>query len=78
MRLMEQKNILEVRVRKSEERRRALMHILGNLNTLNRKLAELGELTTGAAHELNNPRSLYYIREYRGASGHQRGRKLPW
>jgi C4-dicarboxylate-specific signal transduction histidine kinase len=40
MRLMEQKNILEMRVRKSEERRRALMHILSDLNTVNRKLAD--------------------------------------
>jgi C4-dicarboxylate-specific signal transduction histidine kinase len=38
--LLEQKKALEVRVRKSEERRRALMHILGDLNTLNRKLAD--------------------------------------
>jgi C4-dicarboxylate-specific signal transduction histidine kinase len=40
MRVMEQKNALEMRVRKSEERRRALMHILSDLNTLNRKLAD--------------------------------------
>ncbi len=38
--LLEQKKALEVRVRKSEERRRALMHILSDLNTLNRKLAD--------------------------------------
>ena len=38
--LQEQKNALEMRVRKSEERRRALMHILSDLNTVNRKLAE--------------------------------------
>src|SRR5262249_31492453 len=38
--LLEQKKALEVSVRKSEERRRALMHILGDLNTLNRKLAD--------------------------------------
>src|SRR5579885_2586939 len=37
-RLVEQKNALENRVRKSEERRRALMHILSDLNTMNRKL----------------------------------------
>src|SRR5260370_35368189 len=38
--LIEQKNALEMRVRKSEERRRALMHILSDLNVLNRKLAD--------------------------------------
>src|SRR5436190_6829289 len=40
LRVLEQKQALEMRVRKSEERRRALMHILGDLNTLNRKLAD--------------------------------------
>ncbi len=40
MGLMEQKNALEMRVRKGEERRRALRHILNDLNTVNRKLAE--------------------------------------
>ena len=38
--LVEQKKALEMRVRKSEERRRALMHILSDLNTVNRKLAD--------------------------------------
>jgi C4-dicarboxylate-specific signal transduction histidine kinase len=38
--LIEQKNTLEMRVRKSEERRRALMHILSDLNTVNRKLSD--------------------------------------
>jgi C4-dicarboxylate-specific signal transduction histidine kinase len=38
--LLEQKNALEMRVRKGEERRRALMHILSDLNTVNRKLAD--------------------------------------
>jgi C4-dicarboxylate-specific signal transduction histidine kinase len=38
--LIEQKNALEMRVRKGEERRRALMHILNDLNTVNRKLAD--------------------------------------
>ena len=38
--LLEQKRALELRVRKSEERRRALMHILSDLNTLNRKLSD--------------------------------------
>src|SRR5579859_4742809 len=39
-RLLEQKQALEMRVRKSEERRRALMHILSDLNTVNRKLSD--------------------------------------
>jgi len=39
-RLVEQKNALELRVLKGEERRRALMHILSDLNTVNRKQAE--------------------------------------
>ncbi|HET9919046.1 MAG TPA: ATP-binding protein [Ktedonobacteraceae bacterium] len=38
--VLEQKNALEMRVHKSEERRRALMHILADLNSLNRKLAD--------------------------------------
>src|ERR1700680_638006 len=38
MRLLEQKNALEMRVLQSEERRRAFMHILSDLNTVNRKL----------------------------------------
>jgi C4-dicarboxylate-specific signal transduction histidine kinase len=36
--LLEQKSVLELRVQKSEERRRALMHILSDMHTLNRKL----------------------------------------
>ena len=38
--LMEEKRDLEMRVLKSEERRRAFMHILSDLNNLNRKLAD--------------------------------------
>jgi C4-dicarboxylate-specific signal transduction histidine kinase len=38
--LLEQKNALEARILKSEERRRALMHILSDLNGMNRKLAD--------------------------------------
>ncbi len=38
--LFEQKKVLETRVQKSEERRRVLMHILSDLNTVNRKLAD--------------------------------------
>jgi C4-dicarboxylate-specific signal transduction histidine kinase len=37
-RLLEQKEALEMRVRKSEQRRRAFIHILSDLNTVNRKL----------------------------------------
>jgi C4-dicarboxylate-specific signal transduction histidine kinase len=40
VRLLEQKNALEMRVLKSEERRRAFIHILSDLNTVNRKLAD--------------------------------------
>ena len=38
--LLEQKQALEMRVLKSEERRRAFVHILSDLNTLNRKLTD--------------------------------------
>ena len=38
--LVEQKEALEMRVLKSEERRRAFMHILSDLNNVNRKLAD--------------------------------------
>src|SRR5215469_15314732 len=38
--LLEQKEALEMRVIKSETRRRAFIHILTDLNTLNRKLAD--------------------------------------
>ena len=37
-RLLEQKEALEMRVHKGEERRRAFIHILSDLNTVNRKL----------------------------------------
>ena len=40
MHLLEQKQALEMRVLKSEERRRAFVHILSDLNTLNRKLTD--------------------------------------
>src|SRR5438132_6661399 len=40
LRVLEQKQALEMRVLKSEERRRALMHILSDLNTVNHKLAD--------------------------------------
>jgi len=35
--LLQNEQVLEMRVQKSEERRRAFMHILSDLNTLNRK-----------------------------------------
>ncbi|GAC1566339.1 MAG: hypothetical protein NVS3B14_07810 [Ktedonobacteraceae bacterium] len=38
--LLEQKNALEMRLQKSEERRRAFIHILSDLKTVNRKLAD--------------------------------------
>src|SRR6266496_3970983 len=38
--LLEQKNALEMHLHKSEERRRAFIHILSDLNTVNRKLAD--------------------------------------
>src|SRR5579864_9770329 len=39
-RLLEEKHSLELRVHKGEERRRAFIHILSDLNALNRKLAD--------------------------------------
>ena len=39
-RLREQKEALEVRVRKGEQRRRAMIHIMDDMNTLNKKLAD--------------------------------------
>ncbi|HTI15081.1 MAG TPA: ATP-binding protein [Dictyobacter sp.] len=38
--LLEEKHVLEARVQKSEERRRAFIHILSDLTMLNRKLAD--------------------------------------
>jgi C4-dicarboxylate-specific signal transduction histidine kinase len=38
--LLQNEQVLEMRVHKSEERRRAFMHILSDLNTLNRKLTD--------------------------------------
>lgn len=57
MHLMEQKKALELRVLKSEERRRALMHILSDLNTLNRKLAEQRKAMIHILADYENDRS---------------------
>jgi C4-dicarboxylate-specific signal transduction histidine kinase len=57
MYLMEQKNALEMRVRKSEERRRALMHILSDLNTVNRKLADQRKATIHILADYEQDRS---------------------
>ena len=40
LRLLEEKHALEMRVQKSEERRRAFIHILSDLNTVNKKLGD--------------------------------------
>ena len=55
--LIEQKNALEMRVRKSEERRRALMHILNDLNTVNRKLADQRKATIHILADYEHDRS---------------------
>jgi C4-dicarboxylate-specific signal transduction histidine kinase len=55
--LMEQKNALEMRVRKGEERRRALMHILNDLNTVNRKLADQRKATIHILADYEHDRS---------------------
>ncbi len=39
-RLLQEKRALEMRVQKDEERRHAFIHILSDLNTLNRKLTD--------------------------------------
>jgi len=48
-RLLEERHALELCVHRGEERRRAFIHILQDSHHT------LGELTTGVAHELNNP-----------------------
>src|SRR5713101_1621751 len=55
--LIEQKNALEMRVRKGEERRRALMHILNDLNTVNRKLADQRKATIHILADYEHDRS---------------------
>lgn len=55
--LLEQKNVLEMRVLKSEERRRAFMHILSDLNTVNRKLADQRKAMIHILADYENDRS---------------------
>ena len=56
-RLLEQKNVLEMRVRQSEQRRRAFMHILSDLNTVNRKLADQRKAMIHILADYENDRS---------------------
>ncbi len=55
--LLEQKRILEKRVRQSEERRRAFVHILTDLNTVNRKLADQRKAMIHILADYENDRS---------------------
>jgi C4-dicarboxylate-specific signal transduction histidine kinase len=55
--LLEQKKALEMRVRKSEERRRALMHILSDLNNVNRKLNDQRKAMIHILADYENDRS---------------------
>jgi C4-dicarboxylate-specific signal transduction histidine kinase len=57
IKLLEQKNVLEMRVLKSEERRRAFMHILSDLNTVNRKLADQRKAMIHILADYENDRS---------------------
>ncbi len=57
LRLLEQKNVLEMRVRQSEQRRRAFMHILSDLNTVNRKLADQRKAMIHILADYENDRS---------------------
>lgn len=57
MRLLEQTNILETRVHQSEQRRRAFMHILSDLNTVNRKLADQRKAMIHILADYENDRS---------------------
>lgn len=54
---VEQKKVLEAGVRKGEERRRALMHILSDLNTVNRKLADQRKATIHILADYEQDRS---------------------
>jgi C4-dicarboxylate-specific signal transduction histidine kinase len=57
-RLLEQNNALEMRVRKSEERRRAFVHILSDLNTFNRKLNDQRKAMIHILADYEHDRSL--------------------
>jgi C4-dicarboxylate-specific signal transduction histidine kinase len=56
--LLEQKNTLELHVRKSEERRRAFVHILSDLNTFNRKLNDQRKAMIHILADYEHDRSL--------------------
>lgn len=55
--LLEQKDVLEMRVRQSEQRRRAFMHILSDLNAVNRKLADQRKAMIHILADYENDRS---------------------
>jgi len=57
MLLLEEKHVLEMRVLKSEERRRAFIHILSDLNTVNRKLADQRKAMIHILADYENDRS---------------------
>jgi len=56
--LLERNNALEMRVRKSEERRRAFVHILSDLNTFNRKLNDQRKAMIHILADYEHDRSL--------------------
>jgi C4-dicarboxylate-specific signal transduction histidine kinase len=56
-RLVEQKSALEVRVLKSEEWRRAFLHILSDLNTVNKKLVDQRKAMIHILADYENDRS---------------------
>ncbi len=56
--LLEQKNALELHVRKSEERRRAFVHILSDLNTFNHKLNDQRKAMIHILADYEHDRSL--------------------
>ncbi|HEY5002341.1 MAG TPA: ATP-binding protein [Ktedonobacteraceae bacterium] len=56
--LLEQNNALEMRVRKSEERRRAFVHILSDLNAFNRKLNDQRKAMIHILADYEHDRSL--------------------